>query len=40
VRQRFILVTPQRVVQQAYVGKPGTQQSAEAQRFFASLQLK
>lgn len=40
VRQRFVLISPQRVVQQAYVGKPGTAQSPEAQQFFSSLQFK
>ncbi len=40
VRQRFVLVGPQRVIQQAYVGQRGTEQGPEAQQFFASLQLK
>ncbi len=40
VRQRFILVTPQRVVQQAYVGQNGSERNPEAQQFFASLKLK
>jgi hypothetical protein len=40
VRQRFILITPQRVVQQAYVGQNGTEHTPQADRFFASLKLK
>lgn len=40
VRQRFVLVSPQRVIQQAYVGQRGTEQGQEAQQFFASLQVK
>lgn len=40
VRQRFVLITPQRVVQQAYVGQRGTENSQQAEQFFASLQLK
>jgi hypothetical protein len=40
VRQRFVLVSPQRVVQQAYVGQRGSETGADAEKFFASLQLK
>jgi hypothetical protein len=40
VRQRFVLISPQRVIQQAYVGQRGTEKSQQAEQFFASLRLK
>lgn len=40
VRQRFLLISPQRVIQQAYVGPRGSEKSQQAEQFFASLQLK